>query len=176
MLAWLVDHYNRAWEFVELGGIVLFVIGIVIFCMWTLIMERILYYNLGYRKYFRQTLSQWYDRRDRLSWNAQQIRWAMISQVRQQLNRGLPIIQTFVAICPLLGLFGTVNGMIEVFDVMAYLGTGNPRSMASGVSKATIPTMAGMVGALSGLFAITYLRRFARRQSELIEDRLIMDE
>ena len=44
--------------------------------------------------------------------------------------------------------------------------------MAAGVSKATIPTMAGMVGALSGLFAITYLKRYAQRESELIEDGL----
>ena len=47
-----------------------------------------------------------------------------------------------------MGLMGTVTGMIEVFDVMAISGSGNPRSMAAGVSKATVPTMAGMVAAL----------------------------
>ena len=53
--------------------------------------------------------------------------------------------------CPLVGLLGTVTGMIEVFDVMAVQGSSNVKSMASGVSMATIPTMAGMVVALSGL-------------------------
>ena len=57
-----------------------------------------------------------------------------------------------VATAPLLGLLGTVTGMIAVFDVMALTGTGNARLMASGISMATIPTMAGMVTALSGLY------------------------
>ena len=70
---------------------------------------------------------------------------------------------------------GTVTGMIEVFDVMALSGTGNARSMASGVSKATIPTMAGMVGALSGVFLVTMLTRRVEREVELLEDDLTMD-
>ena len=49
-------------------------------------------------------------------------------------------------------LLGTVYGMIEVFEVLAVLGTGNPRAMSTGVAKATIPTMAGMTIALSGYF------------------------
>jgi biopolymer transport protein ExbB len=73
-------------------------------------------------------------------------------------------------ICPLLGLLGTVTGMIEVFDVMSISGSGNARSMASGVSRATIPTMAGMVGSLSGVFAVTWLKSYAKRESQLLED------
>lgn len=63
----------------------------------------------------------------------------------------------------------------EVFDVMAITGTGSARSMASGVSKATIPTMAGMVGALSGVFASTYLQRKAKREVALLEDSMVLD-
>jgi biopolymer transport protein ExbB len=65
--------------------------------------------------------------------------------------------------------------MIEVFDVMALSGSGNARSMASGVSRATIPTMAGMVGALSGVFLVTLLTRRVEREVELLEDDLTMD-
>ena len=82
------------------------------------------------------------------------------------------IIKTMVALCPLLGLMGTVTGMIEVFDVMALSGSGNARSMASGVSKATIPTMAGMVGALSGVFLVTVLNQKVNREVEDLEDNL----
>jgi biopolymer transport protein ExbB len=67
---------------------------------------------------------------------------------------------------------GTVTGMIEVFDVMALSGSGNARSMASGVSKATIPTMAGMVGALSGVFLVTVLNQKVNREVEDLEDNL----
>ncbi len=82
------------------------------------------------------------------------------------------MIKTLVALCPLLGLLGTVTGMIEVFEVMAFSGTGNARSMAAGVSKATIPTMAGMVAALSGVFAATLLARYAHREVERLRAEL----
>ena len=81
----------------------------------------------------------------------------------------------YSALCPLLGLMGTVTGMIEVFDVMAISGTGNARSMAAGVSKATIPTMAGMVGALSGVFLVTIISRAVANRVESLEDQLTME-
>jgi biopolymer transport protein ExbB len=65
--------------------------------------------------------------------------------------------------------------MITVFQVMATAGTGNVRSMAAGVSMATVPTMAGMVGALSGVFLVTVLTRTSRRNIALLEDELTMD-
>ena len=80
-----------------------------------------------------------------------------------------------VILCPLLGLLGTVTGMIEVFNILAITGGGDARSMASGVSKATIPTMAGMVAALSGVFASTWLARKAEREKELIQDQLTIE-
>jgi len=65
-----------------------------------------------------------------------------------------------------------VTGMIEVFDVMALAGSGNARGMAAGVSKATLPTMAGMVAALSGMLFSIQLERFARHESERVADSL----
>jgi len=92
-----------------------------------------------------------------------------------QINQYLPIIKTMVALCPLLGLLGTVTGMIEVFNIMAVTGGGDAKSMAGGVSRATIPTMAGMVAALSGVFANTYLMRVADRQGSFLKDNLTTD-
>jgi biopolymer transport protein ExbB len=69
---------------------------------------------------------------------------------------------------------GTVTGMVAVFDAMATQG-GNARSMASGVSMATIPTMAGMVASLSGVMATTYLQSKIDYETEMFEDHLTMD-
>ena len=88
------------------------------------------------------------------------------------LQRGLQIIKSLVALCPMLGLLGTVTGMIEVFDVMAIAGSGNVRGMAGGISKATLPTMAGMVAALSGLIFSVQLERRAKREGRRMSDRL----
>ena len=84
-------------------------------------------------------------------------------------------IKTMVALCPLLGLLGTVTGMIDVFNVLAVTGGGDAKAMAGGVSRATIPTMAGMVAALSGVFANSYLERLALNETQHLQDRLTKD-
>ena len=62
-----------------------------------------------------------------------------------------------------------------MFEVMAVLGTGNARAMADGVSKATIPTMCGMVAALSGLFISVWLQRKAQSEIEILGEHMTMD-
>ncbi|CAM4180525.1 MotA/TolQ/ExbB proton channel family protein [Pseudoalteromonas byunsanensis] len=171
----LIEAINALREFLDTGGQVLLVIGLIIFAMWLLILERFMFVFGRYKTYKKELLSDWKARNERNSWNAEQIRQAQISRAGICLNANLPYINVMVALCPLLGLLGTVTGMIEVFDVMAITGTGSARSMASGVSKATIPTMAGMVGALSGVFASTYLQRKAKREVELLEDKMLLD-
>ena len=91
---------------------------------------------------------------------------------KEIVNKDFYIIQTLIALCPVLGLLGTVTVMIEGFCVMAVSGGGDAKSMAGGVSKATIPTMAGMVGAISGIFAFNYLKSKVDRDLELLEDKL----
>jgi biopolymer transport protein ExbB len=162
----LLDFYEAIRDFLEMGGPVLRVIGVLAFVMWVLIIDRVIFYRFSYPRLRNSVLETWKARKERRSWHARQIRGALISRVTLSVEELLPLIKTLVALCPLLGLLGTVTGMIEVFEVMAFSGSGNPRSMAAGVSKATIPTMAGMVAALSGVFAVTLLSRFAHRQIE----------
>ena len=162
-------------DFIELGGPVLRVIGIVTLFMWMLIIERLVYFRTGHKKLVRKAHNYWDDRVDYSSWKAHQIRARISSQLASSSARNLALIKTCVALCPLLGLLGTVTGMIEVFEVMAISGSGNPRSMASGVSKATVPTMAGMVAALSGVAMSAYLENKARREREFIADELIIE-
>ena len=161
-------------DFVELGGPVLRVIGLLVLFMWMLIIERLVFMRTGYRRLVKNAHGVWDNRTDHSSWKAHQIRTRIISQVSATAERNLSLIKTCVALCPLLGLLGTVTGMIEVFEVMAISGSGNPRSMASGVSKATVPTMAGMVAALSGVAMGTYLQTRAMREREALTDDLII--
>ncbi|MFC3121044.1 MotA/TolQ/ExbB proton channel family protein [Agaribacter flavus] len=171
----MIEFLEAIRDFTETGGYVLVYIGALIFVMWLLILERVFYINTTHVKYKKSLIAQWNARKERSSWNAEQIRSAYISRVSLKLNAGVPIIQALVALCPLLGLMGTVTGMIEVFDVMAMTGSGNARSMASGVSKATIPTMAGMVGALSGVFASTWLTKTGKTERMHLEDELQLE-
>lgn len=159
-------------DFIETGGDVLLVIAFVTLVMWTMILERIWYFRVGHRAEIRRIAKEWDARRDHASWHAHQIRRMMISEVNLKLTDGLSLIKTIVAVCPMFGLLGTVTGMIEVFDVMALAGSGSARGMAGGVSKATLPTMAGMVAALSGMLVSIQLNRFAASETERVADQL----
>ncbi len=159
-------------DFIETGGDVLLVIAFVTGVMWTLIIERFWYFRTGHREEVVRIKGLWEAREDHSSWRAQMIRRLLISEAKLKMTRGLGMIKTIVALCPMLGLLGTVTGMIEVFDVMAIAGSGNTRGMAGGVSKATLPTMAGMVAALSGMLFSVQLDRFARFETERVSDQL----
>jgi biopolymer transport protein ExbB len=159
-------------DFVETGGGVLVVIAGVTVLMWTLIVERFWYFHVAYRRERPLVREAWEARSEHSSWYAHQIRRQMISETRLKLTSGLLMIKTIVVVCPMFGLLGTVTGMIEVFDVMAIAGSGNARGMAAGVSKATLPTMAGMVAALSGMLFSLQLDNFARDETERVADQL----
>jgi len=165
----IIDSINT---FMGRGGPVLWIIAGLLLVKWSLVFERIWYLNTTHKKNVKNTLAEWNARSDTKSWSAHQIRLMMISKISLDLKTTLPIIEVLVTICPLLGLIGTVTGMIEVFYVMAVTGGGDAKSMAGGVSKATIPTMAGMVGAISGIFASNYLKAKTDRDIELLEDHL----
>ncbi len=162
-------------DFFELGGDVLLLIAILTLIMWGLIIERLMFLSLRHPRNAAGALNAWEARRERVSWHAHQVREYLISTVAQELERNMLLIQTCVALCPLLGLLGTVTGMIEVFEVMAISGSGNPRSMAAGVSKATVPTMAGMVAALSGVAMSAYLQRKLIRERALLGEHMTLD-
>ena len=174
-MLWVSDAFEAIRDFMELGGPVLRWIAVTIFVMWVLIIERLVFFRTNMRIMAAQIRDAWEARTERRSWNAHQIREGMISQFSMATNRSIPMIQTMVALCPLMGLLGTVTGMIKVFEVMAVSGSGNVRAMAAGVSQATVPTMAGMVGALSGVLLVTLLSRRAAREVEFLEDSLTMD-
>jgi len=171
----LVQIFETFTVFMEKGGPVLYWIMLTTFLMWVLIIERLWYLRFVFKGDQQRIQTIWEHRKERKSWYAHKIRTALISRASERLHQGINIIKTLVALCPLVGLLGTVTGMINVFEVMAILGSGNARAMADGVSKATIPTMAGMVAALSGVFISTYLERMVARGSDSLEDSLVMD-
>lgn len=160
--------------FMEAGGDVLWLIAAATFVMWCLIFERIWFINTEHRFVVRDALTTWESRSERTSWYAHRIREKLISEVNLKLNQHMLLIKTFIMLLPLLGLLGTVTGMVQVFEAMTFSG-GNARSMASGVSAATIPTMSGMVATLSGVFANTWLASKVTIEANYMEDTLTMD-
>jgi len=155
---WLAKQVELVSDFINSGGQVLWLIGFLLLLLWGLIIERGYYLLVVFPKFSQQISCQWQQRVGHESWFALQIRQTWIAQAELKLQRHMSFLNVLIKIFPLLGLLGTVSGMIQVFDVVAVHGTGNPRLLASGISMATIPTMAGLVCALSGLFFYSRLQ------------------
>lgn len=171
-MLYLIELWESVRDFIATGGDVLYVVAAALFLMWILMIERYWYVTSVFPKVMKQIIADWDARKDTTSWYAHRIRDAWISQASDKLSERLLLIKTLVAMCPLIGLLGTVTGMIAVFEIMAVQGTGNPRLMAGGISMATIPTMAGMVAALSGVFFSSRLEAKVKISKEKLVDSL----
>ncbi len=162
-------------RFFEAGGPVLWGILVVAIALWTLILERF-WYQLAVFPGDLERIRLRRAGRPRAECRiAAMVLRKDVSELALGLNRSLTAIRTLVAACPLLGLLGTVVGMIHVFDVIGFSGTGNPRAMAAGVSMATIPTMAGLVVALSGVIFSFRLQRGSEVRLREAEGLLMQD-
>jgi biopolymer transport protein ExbB len=136
-------------DFLDQGGSALFVIFAMAVVLWVLIIERYLYIRFFSHKEQRRLQDQW--RRYRTHTDAGSIREYLQVEFRHKLLTGFDLIKVLITAAPLLGLYGTVYGMIEIFDVIAQSGTGDARAMANGISMATLSTMSGMAVAITGL-------------------------
>jgi biopolymer transport protein ExbB len=95
-----------------------------------------------------------------LNLETQEIKELITDEGRQEirsLERGLPALETIAAITPILGLLGTVIGMIRVFKVIAIQGVGDPAILSGGISEALVSTAAGLAVALPTLVFYNYL-------------------
>lgn len=137
-------------NFLDQGGASLYVIFTVAVLMVALVIERFFYIYYFSGKDREELSALWEEHQSKK--DAEKIREALKNMFEQKLYAGIAVIKMLVTISPLLGLFGTVYGMIEIFDVIAQTGTGDARAMAGGISMATLSTMSGMAVAITGLF------------------------
>ena len=167
-----VTAWTAFQQFLSNGGPVLVAILVLAFFLWVFILERLAYYQVAHKPMLRRLKSEWENRTDKTSWKALAIRDELVSEVKVKTSENVDMIKTLVALAPLMGLLGTVTGMIEVFDTMALSGSSSARLMAKGIFKATIPTMAGMTIALSALFFPTFFERKSRRETAQFADEI----
>ncbi len=172
----LLDGGHGLLDLMSAGGLVMWALAGLCVLFWTLVFERLWYMRRIFPRWVGERRWAWQQLLAEESGGWQRaVRSAWLAQARQRLAGPLRLGKTLVALYPLLGLLGTVCGMIAVFDVLSASGTGNPRGMAAGVWQATLPTLAGMVLAISGLFSLARLERDARRALERLADQLRHD-
>ncbi len=147
--------------FIERGGDVLIIIFIVAFAMWSVILDKLFYHFFVYKKKISLLKIQ-----------NKQLNKIFFLYTKNKIENGMNFIKISIMVAPLLGLLGTVTGMIEVFDTISILGNSDAKAMSSGISQATIPTMVGMSVALSGMIFKTYLEQSNKKKLRLLSEKL----
>ncbi len=157
-------------DFLDQGGTALYVIFLMAVVLWVLIIERVLFLRFFSRKEESRLLAQW--KSYRVHTDSGRIRQCLQVELKERLTNGFEFIKVLIAIAPLLGLYGTVYGMIEIFDVIAQSGTGDARAMANGISMATLSTMSGMAVAITGLIFSHKLETMVHRKTGMFNEKL----
>ncbi len=181
------DLFWEAYEYLQQGGWIMIPLGGASLAMWALIADRL----LSYRSYTHGDVATGEALRALETGDAaavdhgtglrRQLLRAVLTErsgdgdldrnilhqhslaLRPRIRQHLQLIAVLAAVAPLLGLLGTVLGMIETFEVIALFGTGNAKAMAGGISVALVTTQAGLLVAVPGLLVSAALVRRARR-------------
>ena len=186
------EHMLIIEDFFAAGGVVMIPLLVLSLIMWTLIINRVFFFRRLYRKNMSRKTALAHVKASR-SPDPKQYRGAVallvdgflcrrcglprvdryildetVLLLASSLNRYLALIAVLAATAPLLGLLGTVTGMIATFDIISIFGTGNARAMAGGISEALITTQTGLLMAIPGL----YMSGFLSRRAENLKQRI----
>jgi biopolymer transport protein ExbB len=188
----LLDYISIAEKYLEDGGWVMIPLIVVSVLMWVLIINRTFFFRSLYRKNISREKAGQYlqegsapdpktyrgaisllvrlyvERRTGEPEIDSQILDETVMVIVSSLDKYLAVISVLAKISPLLGLLGTVTGMITTFDIISIFGTGNAKAMAGGISEALITTQTGLMIAIPGL----YMSNFLNRRAENLKSRV----
>ncbi|OOO02071.1 MAG: hypothetical protein USCGTAYLOR_01707 [Chromatiales bacterium USCg_Taylor] len=159
----LADVWDRAQVLLEQGGIIMPYILALSVLMWALILERLWFFWRVQPQVLADARAVWEARAERRSRPARRLREHQVAALYAAGRRALPAIRTLITVLPLMGLLGTVSGMIHTFEVITAFGGANRRGIAAGISEALVATLTGLITALSGLYFSVHLEARARR-------------
>lgn len=192
MIEALTAQYLRLEDYLRTGGVVMVPLVLVSLLMWVLIVDRVLFFRAMHRKNMDLGTAREHIRgrcmpdpakyrgitsllvarfQQRRSDDPQLDRFILDETVlvlNRSLDAHLAVIGVLAAVAPLLGLLGTVTGMIGTFDILAVFGTGNAKGMAGGISEALITTQTGLLVAIPGLYMKGFLERRARNLKQRV--------
>lgn len=192
MIEFIRTYYFRLEDYLSAGGFVIIPLIFVSLFMWMLIVDRVLFFrrlgrkNMGtqeaweyirtnsmpdpglYRGAISLLIAEFLNRRSGDKILDRFILDETVLAINRSLSDYLAIIGVLAGIAPLLGLLGTVIGMIATFDVLSIFGTGNTKAMAGGISEALITTQTGLLVAIPGLYMKGFLDKRARNLKQRI--------
>ncbi len=162
----LLSPIHALTQFIHQGGWVLWLVFFTCLLLWLCILERLWFFQFEYPKLKKHIIHYWHKRSDKSSWLATSVRQLLVSEATIQLEGRIKLIQTLILVCPLMGLLGTVTGMINLFDVISINGNSDVKAMSAGIYRAILPTLAGLLVGLSGYY---FALRFGQKAERLLQ-------
>ena len=139
-------------DLISRGGPVLYLLFLLTLIIFTVLVNKYYFVFIDKKYWYTKKLDKFHALYPPESIKLHSVEKTFLSEFKRDSMSGVKLLDGLIGMCPMIGLLGTVYGMIEVFEVLSFLGTGNPRAMSSGVAMATIPTMSGMVITVFGLY------------------------
>jgi biopolymer transport protein ExbB len=168
----LADWFQSS-DLILSGGWVMVAILALSVVMWVLILDRYWCFYRTRSKLVTEAVEVWSRGSNSAPIVNRRLREALSASFNGKLSSYMITIHVITAVLPLLGLLGTVTGMIKTFEVMTAFGTGNVRGMADGISQALITTMAGLMTALAGMYFAGDLKQRIEGETERLREHLI---
>lgn len=159
--------------FFERGGWVLWAILVASTAMWVILLERVWFLRFRARAQAERLVAQWRVRQPAAGFAREVVREALTERYAQSVLRRFGLLTALAGVLPMLGLLGTVSGMIQTFEVMTLYGGGNARGMAAGISEALYTTMAGLLTGLVGVYLASHLDSWAQGRLRDFNHRLV---
>ncbi len=159
-----IDKLYVYWRYVRLPAAVMDLVETYDFS-WGDLAQRLK--GLGKRNYFGRFFRVIMDNRTKPGWWVESRAGDEAQRIEKSLGRGLWVLETIVTVAPLLGLLGTIDGMMDSFKLIGSAGLVDPAGITGGVAQALIATAVGLVIAIIALFAYNY---FSARQSQTIDE------
>ena len=154
-------------DFFDKGGDILYVIAFIALLFWAIVIHKLLYNQFIFKDDLKNLANSYsLVEKNRYTQNL------FISQLTIKLKSNLPYLKYFLVILPLLGLLGTVIGMIEIFDTIAINGTGEIKAISAGISKAVLTTLSGLSISIFGILFVRNYENSIKKQLKIIEDRV----
>jgi len=125
--------------------------------------------DLGPRNYFSRVFRIIMDNRTKPAWWVESRAGDEAQQIEKSLGRGMWVLDTVITAAPLLGLLGTIFGMMQSFKLIGPTGLVDPGGVTAGVAEALIATAVGLLIALVALFAFNYLTRLQAQTLDEME-------
>jgi len=172
MLQPLNTLLNDLETLLQQGGWVLWLVFATCLVLWLCIFERLWFHRFEFQPLQQKLLDYWHRRTDKNSWLALATRDRLLSEIDLKLSARTRLIHTLIIVCPLMGLLGTVTGMINLFDLIAVSGNSDVKAMSAGIYRAILPTLAGLLVGLSGYYFAQRFSQKAERRLRALSDKL----